>query len=150
VAENGVTATVTVTRVGGSFGAVGVDYASADVSATAGSDYTAVSGQLSFADGVTSQSFSIDILDDAAYEADESLQLSLSKPTGGAGLGIPAISMIVIANNDTEPVNNNASSGGGGGSIGFITLILMISLCRRSSQVSRKNLSQVWRKYFHH
>jgi len=51
VAENATSMTITVTRVNGSFGAVGVDYASADGSATGGSDYTVVSGSMSFTDG---------------------------------------------------------------------------------------------------
>ena len=70
---------------------MGVDYASADISAMAGSDYTAVTGSLSFADGEISKTFSVDIIDDADYEGDETLSLSLSNPTGGAGLGSPAL-----------------------------------------------------------
>ncbi len=103
VAENGITATITVTRTGGSFGTVGVDYASADSSATAGSDYTAVSASLRFTDGVVSQTFSIDIIDDADYEGDESLNLSLNNPTGGAGLGSPALAIITITEDDPVP-----------------------------------------------
>ena len=49
VAEDGGTLTVTVDRVGGSAGAVSVDYATADGTATAGLDYTAASGTLTFA-----------------------------------------------------------------------------------------------------
>ena len=126
VAENGTTATITVTRAGGSFGMVGVDYASADGSAMAGSDYMAVSGHLSFVDGVVSQTFSVDIVDDADYESDESLHLNLSNPSGGAGLGEPGTSLIVIENNDTKPVINNDSSGSSSGSIDLITLILLL------------------------
>ncbi len=48
--------TVTVNRVGGSTGAVSVDYETADGTATAGSDYTAiVATTLNFADGVTTR-----------------------------------------------------------------------------------------------
>jgi hypothetical protein len=48
------TATYTVTLSHASAGPVTVDYASADGSATAGSDYDATSGTLSFAPGTTS------------------------------------------------------------------------------------------------
>ena len=40
VAENGTSATITVTRTGGDFGAASVNYATSNGSATAGSDYT--------------------------------------------------------------------------------------------------------------
>ena len=103
VAENGVTATISVSRVGGSFGTVGVNYTSGDDTATAGSDYTAVSGSLSFADGVTSQIFTIDIIDDLDYEGHETVNLSLSDPTGGAGLGSPATAVLTIAEDDPVP-----------------------------------------------
>jgi hypothetical protein len=103
VSENGVTASITVTRDGGSFGSVGVDYASSDGTAMAGSDYTTVIGSLSFADGVTSQTFTIDILDDADYEGDETVNLSLSNPTGGTGLGAPASAVLTIAEDEPVP-----------------------------------------------
>ena len=45
--------TITVTRTGGSSGAVSVDYATADNTATAPSDYAATSGTLNWADGDT-------------------------------------------------------------------------------------------------
>ena len=51
VNENGVNATVTVKRSGGSDGAVAVQYATSDGTATANSDYTNASGTLSWADG---------------------------------------------------------------------------------------------------
>ncbi|MGB5517813.1 MAG: Calx-beta domain-containing protein [Gammaproteobacteria bacterium] len=103
VAENGVTASITVTREGGSFGTVGVDYASSDGVASAGSDYTAVIGNLSFADGVTSQTLTIEIFDDAEYEGDETVNLALSNPSGGAGLGSPATAVLTVAEDDPIP-----------------------------------------------
>ncbi len=51
VLEEAGVALVLVERSQGDSGAVTVDYSSADVSATAGSDYDAVSGTLSWADG---------------------------------------------------------------------------------------------------
>ena len=103
VAENGVTASITVSRVGGSFGTVTVDYVSSDGTASAGSDYAPVIGTLTFADGVTSQTFTIDILDDVVYEGDETVNLSLSNPTGGAGLGAPASAVLTIAEDEPVP-----------------------------------------------
>jgi protein SCO1/2 len=69
----------------------------------AGSDYTATSGSLTFADSVTSQSFSVPIIDDSNYEADESFTVSLSNATGGAALGVPATATVTIGDNDAPP-----------------------------------------------
>jgi hypothetical protein len=127
VRESRTRATITVTRVGGSFGTVGVDYASSDDTATAGTDYTAVIGSLSFTDGVTSQNFSIDILDDTVYEGNESLNLTLSNPTGGAGLGSPFTTSLQISEDDAQ-TDDGSTGGSSSGSIDLITLILLLSL----------------------
>ena len=103
VAENGASVLVTVTRTGGSFGEVGVNYATSDATATAGSDYTATSNTLTFADGIVSQSFSVTILDDTAYEGDEAFQIDLSGATGGASLATPSTTSVTITENDAPP-----------------------------------------------
>ena len=61
---------------------VAVAYATADGSATAGSDYTATSGTLTFAAGETSKTVSVPILDDAHDEGEETLTLGLTAATG--------------------------------------------------------------------
>ena len=79
IAEDGGTLTVTVNRTGGSDGTVSVDYSTSNNSATAGSDYTAVSGTLTWLDGETvPQSFNLTINDDAQYEGDETFNVSLN------------------------------------------------------------------------
>ena len=65
VNENGGSATITLTRTGGSAGAVGVTFATSHGTATAGSDYTAVNQTVNFADGDTAnKTVAIPILDD--------------------------------------------------------------------------------------
>ena len=61
---------------------VAVAYATADGSATAGSDYTATSGTLRFAAGETAKTVSVTVLDDAHDEGEETLTLRLSAATG--------------------------------------------------------------------
>jgi hypothetical protein len=59
-----------------------VDWATADGSATDGSDYTAGSGTLTFDPGVTSQPVSVDVLGDTTFESDETFTVTLSNATG--------------------------------------------------------------------
>ena len=97
-------ATITVTRTGGSTGEVKIDYATSNGSATAGSDsnsdYTGVTGTLTFADGVTSQTFDIPIFDDTISEGHETAALQLTNPTNGALLGTRATSTLTILDNE--------------------------------------------------
>ena len=100
VAESAGTLTVTVDRINGSDGAVSVDYATTNGSATAGADYSASAGTLSFADGQTSASFNVPILDDGLVEADETFTVSLSNPMGGAALGTPVMATATILDDE--------------------------------------------------
>src|SRR5207253_8617271 len=59
---------------------VTVDFATADGTASAGSDYVAHSGQVSFAPGETSHTVSIPIIGDTTPEASETFTVTLSNP----------------------------------------------------------------------
>ncbi len=61
---------------------VSVDYATENGTATAGEDYTAASGTLTFAAGETSHTVRVPILDDAIDEGKETFVLRLSNPRG--------------------------------------------------------------------
>ena len=61
-------------------------YATSDGSATAGADYTATSGTLTFAAGETEQTVAVAVLDDAHDDGGETFTLTLSNPTGGVSL----------------------------------------------------------------
>ena len=112
VGEGGSTATITATRSGGSFGSVTVDYATSDGSATAGSDYTASSGMLGWANGDTAdKAFTVPITDDSLAEGDETVNLTLSNPTGGATLGTTSSATLTIQ--DNEPSSATLSFGAG-------------------------------------
>ena len=63
-------------------GTVSVDYATADGTAVSGQDYTAVSDTLTFAQGETSKTISVTVLDDAVDEGAETMTLTLSNPRG--------------------------------------------------------------------
>jgi hypothetical protein len=96
---------VTVLLSAASSFTVTVNYASSDGSATLTPpppDYTAASGTLTFAPGVTSQSTSITILDDSAGESSETINLTLSSPSN-ATLGTPNPATLTIIDDETPP-----------------------------------------------
>jgi hypothetical protein len=71
---------------------VTVDYGTSDGTATAGSDYLAASGTLTFAPGETTKAVVVNVLGDTTFEADETFFVTLSNVVGsvivdGVGLG---------------------------------------------------------------
>src|SRR5262249_23987185 len=80
-------------------------FATSNGTATAGSDYTATSGTLNFADGEVSKTFSISIVNDTLVEGDETVNLTLSSPTG-ATLGSPAAALLTIQDDDVARPGN--------------------------------------------
>jgi glucose/arabinose dehydrogenase len=100
VNENNNTINVTVQRTGGSEGTVTVGYRTANGTAIAGSDYTAATGTLTFGQGETSKTVTISILDDTAFEANETFNFTLENVTGGATLSTPNTAAIAIVDND--------------------------------------------------
>ncbi len=98
-------AVVVVTRSGGSAGTVTVQYATANGTAQAGSDYAATSGTLTFAAGETRKAISVPTLNDAVPESAESFTVALSNPTGGATLGSPQSAPVTLVDDDTPAVS---------------------------------------------
>jgi hypothetical protein len=98
---------VTVTRVGDTSAAATVDYASSDQSAADRKDYTTAIGRLRFAAGETAKSVLVFVTDDVFTEPDETFQIDLSNPTGGASLAGGATLTLTIADNDLVPSVEN-------------------------------------------
>ena len=88
---------------------VTVKYATANGTATAGSDYTANSGTLTFAAGVTSQTLNVAVTGDTTVEPTETFTVTLSTPSG-ATLGT-ATATGTITNDDTTSTLPIASQG---------------------------------------
>ena len=61
---------------------VTVDYATANGSASAGDDYTAASGSLTFNAGETSKTIQVSIIDDTVVDNNETLTITLSNASG--------------------------------------------------------------------
>jgi uncharacterized protein len=72
--------------------------------ATAGSDFTFTGSTLTWAAGDnTAKTVTITLLDDAAFEADETVILNLTNPTNGATLGT-ATYTLTITDNEIKPI----------------------------------------------
>jgi hypothetical protein len=114
VQEDGLSATVTVNRLGSNSGVATVDYATTDLAglancnalnsgnASSRCDYATAIGRLSFAAGETSKPISVLIVNDGYGEGDERFNITLSNVVG-ASLGAPSTATVTI--NDNETVN---------------------------------------------
>ena len=101
VSEGDGTATINVVRNGGTSGAVSVNFATSDGTATAGSDYTTTNGTANFADGESGPvAISVPIAEDGNSEDDEFFTVTLSNPTGDATLGSPSSARVNILDNE--------------------------------------------------
>jgi hypothetical protein len=100
VQEGALQATLCLVRSGGKAPGVSVTYATVGGSATAGSDYTATTGMITFAAGASCASFTVPLIDDTEQEEAESVELQLSNPTGGATLGPRSTATLWIVDND--------------------------------------------------
>jgi hypothetical protein len=104
VKESGGSASITVTRTGGSQGAVQISYATVPGgTAVAGVDYVSTSGTLSWANGdATSKSFSVPIIDNTQGNPNKTINLALSSPTGGAYLNLQSAAVLTILEDPYE------------------------------------------------
>lgn len=109
VAENGGTASLTVSRTGGSDGAVAVNYTLSGGTATGGAtcggsvDYVNTGGTLNFANGETSKTIIVTICNDTVFEGAETFNASLSGATGGATIGSPSTAIVTITDDKGQP-----------------------------------------------
>ena len=99
----GATLDFAVTMGRASSSTVTVDYATADGTATAGEDYTAASGTLTFEPGEIAKAVSVEVIDDGHDEGEETLTLTLSNPSGGNAWLADAEAIGVIENTDAMP-----------------------------------------------
>ena len=106
VTEIGGTAVFTVALSNSSMLETRVDYATADLTATAGLDYTATTGTLAVPAGNLVGTISVPILDNSIYEADETFTLSLTNPVNATILDNSATATIY---DDDPPPQLNIS-----------------------------------------
>jgi hypothetical protein len=99
-----------------SFQDVTVDYATSDLSATAGSDYVASSGTITIPAGTTSATASIPIIGDTVVEAPEVFRLDLTNATNVSAIGISSHSLLIENDDATLQLSDtsfNVNEGAG-------------------------------------
>jgi hypothetical protein len=103
VAETGKKAVITVKRGGPTTGSVSVDFATSDGTASsADGDYVPTSGTVTFGPGVLSKSFSVTVNDSSEIEGNETVNLTLCNPGGGAVLGAQSTAVLTITTDDAS------------------------------------------------
>ena len=107
VQEDVTSLTLTVQRTGDVSGAVTVDYATADGSASERRDYTTALGTLRFAANETAKTIDLLVNEDSFVEGNETFTVALSNPTGGATLScLTAVATVQITDDAVEPTTN--------------------------------------------
>lgn len=106
--------TFTVTLGGKTTNVVTVNYQTVDVSTTAGVDYTATRGTLTFQPGEVTQTITVMVSGDADVEEDEAFQIVLSLPDSPTQPNVSidsdlALSTIVIRNDDQAILTENGN-----------------------------------------
>jgi hypothetical protein len=100
VNESAGTATISVTRTGGTSNPASVDFATTGGTATPGTDYSVTPGTLSWAAGEGgTKTFTVSIVNDTTQEPNETVNFSLSNPVGAA-LGPTTAATLTINDND--------------------------------------------------
>ena len=95
---------LTVNRTNGGLGAVTIPYTLAGITASAGSDFVANGGTISFVDGQLSATIELPIVNDTLVESVETFSVKLGTPsTTAASLGTPSSTTVSIVSEDTTP-----------------------------------------------
>ena len=114
--------------------AVSVSFTTANGSALAGSDYTATSGTLSFAPGVTSAAISLPVIGDTVDENDETLAIEFSAAVGAELPDDTAVVTILDDDGVIVPGISISDLSITEGNAGTVSAVLTVSLSQQSSQ----------------
>ena len=118
---------------------VSVSYATANGSATAGSDYLATNGVLVFLPGETNKTVTVQVLGDTVPEGNETVLVNLSAPTNafvlaGTGTG-------TIVNDDAPPTLSIAAASVTEGNVGTTGAVFLVTLSGPSGSTVTANFT---------
>ena len=89
---------------------VTVSYTTSDGTATAGQDYAAATGLLTFPPGTISQTLPISILDDLNLESNETFSVTLSNPMNGNIINVNPVPVTIIDNDSPSLLSFTVSA----------------------------------------
>ncbi|MCY7387531.1 MAG: M12 family metallo-peptidase, partial [Burkholderiales bacterium] len=96
VSESASSITLSAARHAGTGGAVSVRFSTLSVTAVAGTDYTAASGVLTWANGESGpKSITIPILQDGVLDGPKTFAVLLDNPAGGVSVGVPGGTVVI-------------------------------------------------------
>ena len=114
---------------------VTVDYATVDASATAGSDYVARSGTITFLAGETTVTETFTVNGDVNVEDTETFTVQLSNPTPASAEITETNGTVTIVSDDATPVLSVADAEVSEGNSGTTTVVVEVSLAEAASEV---------------
>ncbi|HKS08021.1 MAG TPA: Calx-beta domain-containing protein [Pyrinomonadaceae bacterium] len=132
-------ANFTVSLSGASSDTVTVNYATANDTAVAGSDYVAANGTLTFTPGQQSQTVSVTINGDATFEPTESFFVNLTNPVNATLSDSQGVG--TITNDDFRPRISIDDASVSEGNSGTTTAGFIVSLTNPSSQTITVNFA---------
>lgn len=122
----------TVTLSAAATNPITINFATQNVSATAGTDYTLTSGTLTFAIGETSKTINVPILGDNTDEPNETFELNLSAPVNATLADAQGTG--TITDDDPQPTVSIAGATIAEGDSGTVNATLTVTLTNPSSQ----------------
>lgn len=132
VTESGVSASITVLRVNGDDGAIGVTVVASPGTATAGTDFVPATTVLSWPDNDDDpRAVVIALIDDELQESTETVVLELQDPTGGAGIAAPSAAILSIL--------DDGDTGQGAGEIGLVSSSVVAAEGETATVVMRRS-----------
>jgi hypothetical protein len=103
---------------------VTVAYETTDNTATAGQDYAAASGTLTFTAGTVTQTIPLTILTDLAIEGHETFSVTLSNPINGNIIGVNPVPVTIIDNDTPSLISFTVSALAVGEGDGLATVVV--------------------------
>jgi hypothetical protein len=111
-AESAGSVTLTVTRTGDNSGVGSVKFETSDGTAKQKTDYTFGYGTVQFGPGESSKDITVLITKDVLVEGAETLQVTLSNPSGSSSIGSPGTATVTITDDDVAGAANPIDEAG--------------------------------------
>lgn len=132
VAENAGSVTLTINRTGSVDGEAVVAVSTRNQTAIAGTDFTAIDSELTFADGQESATVTVDITNNGTYQSSRTFAVDIAPVTEGLSTGNITATVTITDDEAAPGAGGDSDAGSSGGSFSFFaTLFGILLLIRR-------------------